>query len=57
MKNLHMKFTSKQSLWKEFSSVFMGDQGSKWFFDYMLSRLAQEKERALLEKRREQELK
>ena len=57
MKNLHMKFTEKQTLWGEFTSVFKTDQGSKWFFEYMLSRLAEEKERDLQEKRLLQEQK
>lgn len=55
MKNLHMKFTEKESLWGGFTKAFKNDQGSKWYFEYMLSKLAEEKERALREKRRLQE--
>ena len=52
MKNLHMKFTKKASLWGEFSSFHKSDEGSKWYFDYMIKKLIEDKERAVWEKRR-----
>ena len=57
MSNLHMRFVDKESLWCEFNSVYKTDNASKWFFEYMLSRLAEEKERDLQEKRLLQEQK
>jgi len=57
MKNMHMKFKERESLWTEFSSVFKTDQGSLWFFDDMINKLGQERERLLQEQRHAQEKK
>ena len=57
MSNLHMRFVDKESLWCEFNSVYKTDNASKWFFEYMLSRLEEEKERDRYQKRLEHEQK
>ena len=57
LKNLHMKFTTKPSQWTQFLRLFKTDQGSLWFYDYMLQKMNKEKERASNEKRRQQQKK